>query len=254
MWLERNTTKTVWTLLVCLHFFRWIIIFKLCALVSSFRNNLIMTHTLTGFMELMDHGIVSWENLSSIFIKKVVQLLLFLFFLRFIFIDVKYFLLLFVLLSDRQLRQRHGDRWINSAGVPGHPGEHGTEQPQPVRTGQTGSHHGETYCSLTGVSTKTWEYLGPVIKSLFKNKLYFLRNNVFFFFTFNYFPDIIKINCPSRFNVLKGILFKQAPFSLINAEENKNGRWYFQSVSNLVNGKLFWTWHLFLDRLLSDKN
>ncbi len=30
-----------------------------------------MTHTLTGFMELMDHGIVSWENLSSVFIKKV---------------------------------------------------------------------------------------------------------------------------------------------------------------------------------------
>ncbi|TSS60378.1 Engulfment and cell motility protein 3 [Bagarius yarrelli] len=32
---------------------------------------LIMTHTLTAFMELMDHGIVSWENLSSIFIKKI---------------------------------------------------------------------------------------------------------------------------------------------------------------------------------------
>lgn len=34
-----------------------------------------MTHTLTAFMELMDHGIVSWENLSSIFIKKVLDLL-----------------------------------------------------------------------------------------------------------------------------------------------------------------------------------
>ncbi|CAB1313556.1 unnamed protein product, partial [Coregonus sp. 'balchen'] len=32
---------------------------------------LIMTYTLTGFMELMDHGIVSWENLSAVFIKKV---------------------------------------------------------------------------------------------------------------------------------------------------------------------------------------
>ncbi|CAB1322905.1 unnamed protein product [Coregonus sp. 'balchen'] len=30
-----------------------------------------MTHTLTGFMELMDHGIVSWENLSAVFIKKI---------------------------------------------------------------------------------------------------------------------------------------------------------------------------------------
>ncbi|MFT7810501.1 engulfment and cell motility protein 3 [Arapaima gigas] len=34
-------------------------------------TSLIMTHTLTGFMELMDHGIVSWENLSSVFIKKI---------------------------------------------------------------------------------------------------------------------------------------------------------------------------------------
>ncbi|XP_055795651.1 engulfment and cell motility protein 3-like isoform X1 [Salvelinus fontinalis] len=32
---------------------------------------LIMAHTLTGFMELMDHGIVSWENLSAVFIKKI---------------------------------------------------------------------------------------------------------------------------------------------------------------------------------------
>ncbi|KAF5897975.1 engulfment and cell motility protein 3-like isoform X1, partial [Clarias magur] len=32
---------------------------------------LIMTHTLTAFMELMDHGIVSWENLSNVFIKKI---------------------------------------------------------------------------------------------------------------------------------------------------------------------------------------
>uniref|UniRef100_A0AAQ4RZW4 Engulfment and cell motility 3 n=1 Tax=Gasterosteus aculeatus aculeatus TaxID=481459 RepID=A0AAQ4RZW4_GASAC len=34
-------------------------------------SNVIMTHTLSGFMELMDHGIVSWENLSSVFIKKI---------------------------------------------------------------------------------------------------------------------------------------------------------------------------------------
>lgn len=42
----------------------------------SFRSNMIMTHTLTAFRELMDHGIVSWENLSSIFIKKVLNVLL----------------------------------------------------------------------------------------------------------------------------------------------------------------------------------
>ncbi|PWA33007.1 hypothetical protein CCH79_00020883, partial [Gambusia affinis] len=38
---------------------------------DSRESNQIMTHTLTGFMELMDHGIVSWENLSAVFIKKV---------------------------------------------------------------------------------------------------------------------------------------------------------------------------------------
>uniref|UniRef100_A0A665TTL6 Engulfment and cell motility protein 3-like n=1 Tax=Echeneis naucrates TaxID=173247 RepID=A0A665TTL6_ECHNA len=38
---------------------------------DSHESNVIMTHTLTGFMELMDHGIVSWENLSTVFIKKI---------------------------------------------------------------------------------------------------------------------------------------------------------------------------------------
>uniref|UniRef100_A0A8C5GYC9 Engulfment and cell motility protein 3-like n=1 Tax=Gouania willdenowi TaxID=441366 RepID=A0A8C5GYC9_GOUWI len=38
---------------------------------DSNESNVIMTHTLTAFMELMDHGIVSWENLSSVFIKKI---------------------------------------------------------------------------------------------------------------------------------------------------------------------------------------
>ncbi|KAJ8247366.1 hypothetical protein GJAV_G00245570 [Gymnothorax javanicus] len=38
---------------------------------SANENALIMTHTLKAFMELMDHGIVSWENLSSVFIKKI---------------------------------------------------------------------------------------------------------------------------------------------------------------------------------------
>uniref|UniRef100_A0A3Q2FRK4 Engulfment and cell motility 3 n=1 Tax=Cyprinodon variegatus TaxID=28743 RepID=A0A3Q2FRK4_CYPVA len=38
---------------------------------DSKENNQIMTYTLTGFMELMDHGIVSWENLSAVFIKKI---------------------------------------------------------------------------------------------------------------------------------------------------------------------------------------
>ncbi|XP_026220662.1 engulfment and cell motility protein 3 isoform X1 [Anabas testudineus] len=38
---------------------------------DSNESNVIMTHTLLSFMELMDHGIVSWENLSSVFIKKI---------------------------------------------------------------------------------------------------------------------------------------------------------------------------------------
>ncbi|XP_068595231.1 engulfment and cell motility protein 3 [Brachionichthys hirsutus] len=38
---------------------------------AAHESNVIMTHTLTAFMELMDHGIVSWENLSSVFIKKI---------------------------------------------------------------------------------------------------------------------------------------------------------------------------------------
>uniref|UniRef100_A0AAR2IQ54 ELMO domain-containing protein n=1 Tax=Pygocentrus nattereri TaxID=42514 RepID=A0AAR2IQ54_PYGNA len=37
------------------------------------RVPMVMLHTLTAFMELMDHGIVSWENLSSVFIKKLVS-------------------------------------------------------------------------------------------------------------------------------------------------------------------------------------
>uniref|UniRef100_A0AAQ5Y2Y2 ELMO domain-containing protein n=1 Tax=Amphiprion ocellaris TaxID=80972 RepID=A0AAQ5Y2Y2_AMPOC len=35
------------------------------------KSNVIMTHTLKAFMELMYHGIVSWENLSTVFIKKI---------------------------------------------------------------------------------------------------------------------------------------------------------------------------------------
>uniref|UniRef100_A0A8C6T287 Engulfment and cell motility 3 n=1 Tax=Neogobius melanostomus TaxID=47308 RepID=A0A8C6T287_9GOBI len=38
---------------------------------DSHESAMIMMHTLTAFMELMDHGIVSWENLSTIFIKKI---------------------------------------------------------------------------------------------------------------------------------------------------------------------------------------
>ncbi|XP_061532278.1 engulfment and cell motility protein 3 isoform X2 [Phycodurus eques] len=40
---------------------------------DSSESALIMTHTLTAFMELMDHGIVSWENLSSVFIEKIAR-------------------------------------------------------------------------------------------------------------------------------------------------------------------------------------
>lgn len=80
-----------------------------------------MTHTLTGFMELMDHGIVSWENLSSVFIKKVLYMLLSLCLLlcvRFRFFThcgcysprlPSLFRFLLPLLSDCQLCQRQAD-------------------------------------------------------------------------------------------------------------------------------------------------
>uniref|UniRef100_A0A4W4EUD4 ELMO domain-containing protein n=1 Tax=Electrophorus electricus TaxID=8005 RepID=A0A4W4EUD4_ELEEL len=42
-----------------------------CQFPPALLTHLILTHALTAFMELMDHGIVSWENLSTIFIKKV---------------------------------------------------------------------------------------------------------------------------------------------------------------------------------------
>eukprot|EP00064_Thunnus_orientalis_P006243 superscaffoldBa00000644_g6259 len=49
------------------------LVLRVCVCVSDREKEpaVIMTHTLTGFMELMDHGIVSWENLSSIFIEKI---------------------------------------------------------------------------------------------------------------------------------------------------------------------------------------
>lgn len=86
-----------------------------------------MTHTLTAFMELMDHGIVSWENLSSVFIKKVLDLSPVL--LRFSALPSsshtrRGFLLTF---PDCRLRQRQTHRCLDTAGVLGHPGEHGAE-------------------------------------------------------------------------------------------------------------------------------
>lgn len=112
-----------------------------------------MTHTLSGFMELMDHGIVSWENLSSVFIKKVLHLVL--------SVCCRGFsctpclkspppsLLPFP--SDCKLCQRQADRCVYTAGVLGHPGEHGAEQPQPLPGGQTGDHYGAAHRSPPGV-------------------------------------------------------------------------------------------------------
>lgn len=141
---------------------------SLCVCVCVlFRTAVIMTHTLTGFMELMDHGIVSWENLSSVFIEKVLYLLLSdsqVYFVTFVFSDDNCTSFLPPVLSDCQLRQRQGDRCIDSAGVLGHPGEHGSEQPKPLSAGQTGSHYGEAYRSPPGVSiqnnkTQIWTLL-----------------------------------------------------------------------------------------------
>lgn len=134
----------------------WVQICKCIFWCVSFRSNVIMTHTLTGFMELMDHGIVSWENLSSVFIKKVPHMPL-LYILPHPSHILFYFSNPLPLLSDCQLRQRQADRCLNTAGVLGHPGEHGIEQPQPLPAGQAGSDNGEAHCSPPGVSDrKLW--------------------------------------------------------------------------------------------------
>lgn len=55
--------------------------------------------------------------------------------------------------SDRRLCERQVDGRLDTAGVLGHPGEHGAQQPQPFPAGQTGNHHGEAHCSPAGVSS-----------------------------------------------------------------------------------------------------
>ncbi|KAK6319964.1 hypothetical protein J4Q44_G00090710 [Coregonus suidteri] len=52
--------------------------------------------------------------------------------------------------EDCQLRQCHGAGCVYPAGVPGHPGEHGAEQQQPLPAGQAGSHFRETALTSTG--------------------------------------------------------------------------------------------------------
>ena len=42
-----------------------------CVLSRSFGD--LLSFTLTAFVELMDHGIVSWDTFSVAFIKKVSQ-------------------------------------------------------------------------------------------------------------------------------------------------------------------------------------
>lgn len=84
-----------------------------------------MTHTLTAFMELMDHGIVSWENLSSIFIKKVLNLSLFNLF--FSLLKLPFPCHTSRSSSDCRFCQRQTHGRLHTAGVLGHPGEHGAE-------------------------------------------------------------------------------------------------------------------------------
>lgn len=139
----------------------------------SFRSNVIMTHTLTAFMELMDHGIVSWENLSSVFIKKV-PLFCRLVAVWFWFsptvlpfptsLSFSFSLRPF---PDCQLRQRQAHRCLNTAGFLRHPGKHGAKQPRPLPAGQTGSDDGEAHRSPPGVSdrlplrSRSWIYWIP---------------------------------------------------------------------------------------------
>lgn len=53
---------------------------------------------------------------------------------------------------DCRLRQRQTHRCLDTAGVLGHPGEHGAEQPRPFPAGQTGNNYGKAHRSPPGVS------------------------------------------------------------------------------------------------------
>lgn len=57
--------------------------------------------------------------------------------------------------SDCRLRERQADGCVDPAGVLGHPGEHGAQQPQPFPASQTGNHHGEAHRSPSGVSNES---------------------------------------------------------------------------------------------------
>lgn len=51
--------------------FLWFVCVSVCVLSCSFGD--LLSFTLTAFVELMDHGIVSWDTFSVAFIKKVSQ-------------------------------------------------------------------------------------------------------------------------------------------------------------------------------------
>ncbi|CAF98894.1 unnamed protein product [Tetraodon nigroviridis] len=117
------------------------------------RSNVIMTHTLTAFMELMDHGIVSWENLSSTFIKKVLSQRSSRSLMKSV-LSLSHAPSFFACLVSPQIagyvNAKPTDASIQQVFL-GHPGEHGAEQFRPFPAGQAGSNDGEAHRPPAGV-------------------------------------------------------------------------------------------------------
>lgn len=137
----------------------------------SFSFGEMLAFTLTAFLELMDHSIVSWDLISLSFIKQVIIITYIVIWLCilpcFELLGLASFLLLhpcfrtgFIIttpaaVSDRWLREPADGGRVHPAALPGHPGEHGAQQPQPLPPGGARDHRGTAHRAPASVSTHT---------------------------------------------------------------------------------------------------
>lgn len=119
----------------------------------SFSFGEMLAFTLTAFLELMDHGIVSWDLISLSFIKQVINGSIVWFDLYFSQWMSSCWTLSTVL--DRRLREPADGGRVYPAALAGHPGEHGAEQPQPLPPGGARDHRGTAHRAPASVSTHT---------------------------------------------------------------------------------------------------
>lgn len=126
-----------------------------CVLSCSFGD--LLSFTLTAFVELMDHGIVSWDTFSVAFIKKVSPEKCLLIQnweneRRCVFTTQAGSLTPSApSLADRQLREQVCHGHSRAAAVLGHPGVHGAQQSGPLLQGGTRDHHRPAHPSSSGV-------------------------------------------------------------------------------------------------------